>query len=392
MPDPAMLNPGLPGAAVPPPMPTPMPPGMIPQDINPPGHVPGGLQPGVPVTDPFAAPNVSHPGAGFPIAPEPQQPGAGFPGGYPAVSPSGGLDAAIPPMAEAVPPPFAPPAATPFAPPAATPFAPPAAATPLGASNPFEEAAGRHVADDAAFDPLAVTTRQAPVSADAAAPMPPSVAGGAPPAAMPSSPATAPAPATGGADARAAFRAFLEGAGMADGQVDDADPEASLRLAGAVFKAMTEGLREILISRAAIKSEMRIEATMISAQGNNPLKFSVAPEDAVAAMLTQKRRGYMAPVAAAREAVADIKDHEIAVMAGVQTALMHLLKRFNPDELEKRLSLGGLSAVLPGARKSRYWDSFRQIYGDITREAEDDFQAVFGRNFAKAYTEQSRKD
>src|SRR6185437_4799079 len=135
-----------------------------------------------------------------------------------------------------------------------------------------------------------------------------------------------------------------------------------------------------------------IEQTMIAAQGNNALKFSVTAEDAVAAMLTPKRRGYMAPLAAAQEALSDIKDHEIAVMAGVQTALMTLLRRFDPTELEKRLSLGGLSAVLPGARKSRYWDAFRQVYGDITREAEDDFQSVFGRPFAKAYTEQTRKE
>lgn len=200
------------------------------------------------------------------------------------------------------------------------------------------------------------------------------------------------APSAGAGDFRAAFEAFLDGAGVAGApQIDMADPEAALRAAGSVFRAMAEGLREILISRAAIKSEMRIEATMIAAQGNNALKFSVTPEDAVAALLAPKRRGYMAPLAAAQEAVTDIKEHEIAVMAGVQTALMSLLRRFDPDELEKRLALGGLSAVLPGARKARYWESFRQIYGDITREAEDDFQSVFGRSFAKAYTEQTGK-
>ena len=374
LPDPAALNPGLAGAAMPQAAP-----GMVP------GMAPSVAQPGAPIADPFATPNAGHPGAGA----------TGFPA-QPQVSPPGARDAAAfdtgvfdtgafrptPPVADAIPAPVPPPLTPASVPPA----------TPLGANNPFEEAAGRHVADDAEFDPLAVTTRQPAASAPAVAPprMP------APPTVAPSQAAapsqTIPAAAPTGTDARAALHAFLEGAGIADAKIDDSNPEAALRAAGEVFKAMTEGLREVLISRAAIKSEMRIEATMISAGGNNALKFSVAPEDAVVAMLTPKRRGYMAPLAAAREAVADIKDHEIAVMAGVQTALMHLLKRFDPDELEKRLGIGGLSAVLPGARKSRYWDSFRQIYGDITREAEDDFQAVFGRNFAKAYTEQSRKE
>lgn len=190
----------------------------------------------------------------------------------------------------------------------------------------------------------------------------------------------------------AAFLAFLEGAGIEASRVDAKDPEAALKAAGAVFRAMTEGLREVLISRAAIKSEMRIEQTMIASHGNNALKFSVTPDDAVAALLTPKRPGYMAPLAAAKEAFGDVKAHEIAVMAGVQTALMALLQRFEPGQLEKRLAPSVLGAVLPAARKARYWDAFRETYSEITREAEDDFQSVFGRPFAKAYTAQTRKE
>ena len=212
-----------------------------------------------------------------------------------------------------------------------------------------------------------------------------------PPAGAPSRDAV-PEPAGRGGDARTALMAFLDGAGVADARIDDSDPEAALRAAGAVFRALTEGVREVLISRASIKSEMRIEQTMIASHGNNPLKFSVTADDAVGALLTAKRPGYMSPLAATQEALSDIKSHEIAVMVGVQTALLALLRRFDPDELEKRLTTSGLSAVLPGARKARYWDGFRQTYGDITREAEDDFQAVFGRPFAKAYAAQSRKE
>jgi type VI secretion system protein len=201
-----------------------------------------------------------------------------------------------------------------------------------------------------------------------------------------------PGPAGRDGDARAALMAFLDGAGVADARIDDSDPVAALRAAGSVFRALTEGVREVLISRASIKSEMRIEQTMIASHGNNPLKFSVTADDAVGALLTSKRPGYMAPLAATQEALSDIKSHEIAVMVGVQTALLALLRRFDPDELEKRLTTSGLASVLPGARKSRYWDGFRQTYGDITREAEDDFQAVFGRPFAKAYAAQSRKE
>ena len=193
-------------------------------------------------------------------------------------------------------------------------------------------------------------------------------------------------------DARAAFTAFLEGAGVLGQRIDDSDPEAALRAAGKIFRAMAEGLREVLISRAAIKSEMRVAQTMIRARGNNALKFAVTADDAVGSLLTPGRPGYMDPLAATQEAFADIKSHELAVMAGVQTALLALLRRFDPNALEERLSKSRLESMLPGARKARYWDAFRLTYGDISREAEDDFQTVFGRSFAEAYLAQTRKD
>ncbi len=146
------------------------------------------------------------------------------------------------------------------------------------------------------------------------------------------------------------------------------------------------------MARTAIKGEMRIEQTMIRSTNNNPLKFSMTPDDAVLAMLSAGRPGYMPALTATKEAVDDIKTHELAVMVGVRSALEGLLRRFNPDALESRLAQGMLSSVLPAARKARLWDSFRDTYKSIASEAEDDFQAVFGREFAKAYTAQARKE
>jgi predicted component of type VI protein secretion system len=99
----------------------------------------------------------------------------------------------------------------------------------------------------------------------------------------------------------------------------------------------------------------------------------------------------MEPLSAAREAADDIEAHELAVMVGMQQALLSMLHRFDPDELEKRLAAGGFGGLLPAARKARFWDAFRQSYADLSREVEDEFQNVFGRPFAKAYNRQARK-
>ena len=203
-----------------------------------------------------------------------------------------------------------------------------------------------------------------------------------PPAALPAAPIPA-------ADAGRLLAAFLEGAG-ATGISPGNDPEAALRAAGEVFRTMVDGLRQVLISRAAVKNEFRVEQTMLRARDNNALKFSVTTEDAVAALLQPGRPGYMPPLQAAQEAFDDVRSHEMAVMAGVQTALVSLLKRFEPSALERRLQPGALD-ILPAARKARTWELFCETYKEIAREAEDDFQSVFGREFARAYAAQVRK-
>lgn len=187
------------------------------------------------------------------------------------------------------------------------------------------------------------------------------------------------------------LQAFLEGAAL-PALPATGDPDAVLRQAGQVFRALAEGLREVLMSRAAIKGELRVEQTLLKSQGNNALKFSLSPDDALAALLSPVRPGYMPPLAATKEAFDDIKTHELAVMAGVQTALVALLQRFDPDALDAKLAQNRLGGMMPAARKARLWENFCELYKTVASEADDDFQAVFGRTFAKAYTAQTKKE
>jgi len=193
-----------------------------------------------------------------------------------------------------------------------------------------------------------------------------------------------------GDDAAAGLAAFLDGAGVA-GLDCGRDPEATLRMAGQLFAIMVAGLCQTLRSRSAIKNEFRVDQTMIRPIDNNPLKFTLNEHDAIAAMLQVPRPGYLDADSSAREAFRDIGEHQLAVMAGVQTALMALLKRFEPAALEKRLDTGVLGGLVPAARKARTWELFCATYSDIVRDAEGDFRSVFGREFARAYDAQTRK-
>ncbi|MCA0872583.1 type VI secretion system-associated FHA domain protein TagH [Seohaeicola saemankumensis] len=211
-----------------------------------------------------------------------------------------------------------------------------------------------------------------------------------PTAATPVPPLPEPEPAAGALPSDAA-RAFLAGIGADEVQIADADLTKTMARMGRVMKTFVTGLREILMTRTSIKSEFRIEQTMIGAGGNNPLKFSISPEQAIEAMVRPATKGYLSPETAAEQALNDIKAHEIAMVTGMEAALRGVLKRLDPKELETKIASGGGIGGLLKGKKARYWEVYEQMYAQISDEAENDFQELFSREFARAYKDQLDK-
>src|SRR5579864_7599887 len=181
------------------------------------------------------------------------------------------------------------------------------------------------------------------------------------PAVQPPSPRPAAAPTAEppGADLLAAF---LRGGDIRD--VSPADPVATMETLGATFRAIVSGLRQAMIARAAIKSEFRIEQTLIRSRGNNPLKFSADDDDAIKALLDAGRRTDMNTVDAVSDALRDIRLHEIAMVAAMQSAVRALLDEFEPAKLRRAAEHGGL-AFVPGQRKAQAWDEFEALHDKI---------------------------
>ncbi|MDK3074806.1 type VI secretion system-associated FHA domain protein TagH [Sedimentitalea sp. JM2-8] len=188
-----------------------------------------------------------------------------------------------------------------------------------------------------------------------------------------------------------AARAFLAAVGADEVAIADADLPVTMARMGRVMKTLVTGLREILMTRTSIKSEFRIEQTMISAGGNNPLKFSISPEQAIEAMVKPGARGYLSAESAAEQALSDIKAHEVAMVTGMEAALKGVLSRLDPKVLASQIETsGGIGGLLKG-KKARYWEVYEKLYSDISDQAENDFHDLFSREFARAYKQQLDK-
>ena len=198
-----------------------------------------------------------------------------------------------------------------------------------------------------------------------------------------------------GLDAEILIRAFLEGAGLPRARPTAEQWLEIMANLGAIFRETVQGLTEILLARGDVKGEFRLDRTAIGPVENNPLKTPpgrppLSPEEIMTLLLIRQKDAYMSPVQAVREGFNDIKAHQLAVMAGIQAALNRLLERFDPHNLENRLQQTVLDSILPTSRKAKYWDLFTTEYQAIAREAEDDFNELFGDEFARAYEERLR--
>ena len=256
----------------------------------------------------------------------------------------------------------APPAAPP-PPPAVPPAAPPEAAPPL--ADPFAEAP-----PPPAAPPAAAAAVVAPPPPDPFAAPPPS------------------APAAAGSDALAAL---LKGMGIVPPPGFRGSPE-EIEALGRRYRALAEGLVQLLRMRAQEKGAARVAQTVIGAANVNPLKFLAGTDEVIAALVAAKGPGYLDPDAAIAASVGDLMDHHKRSWSGLQAALRRMVDRFDPAVFEAEVEdVGMLKALVAGSRPARLWQLYADRYREIARAAEDRFLGEVGADFREAYESETRR-
>jgi type VI secretion system FHA domain protein len=181
------------------------------------------------------------------------------------------------------------------------------------------------------------------------------------------------------------LRAVLSGAGL---DPEDITPDLA-RNFGEILRVVVAGVMEVLQARQSVKDEFRMRMTQFRPADNNPLKFSANVDDALHNLLVKRNAAYLKPVEAFDDAFADLRHHQLAMLAGMRTAFETLLNEFQPDRLQeqydRQMKRGSLLNVAP---KLRYWDLYRDMYEALMKDPEATFRKLFGDAFAKAYEEQ----
>ena len=180
----------------------------------------------------------------------------------------------------------------------------------------------------------------------------------------------------------------LAGAGLRDAPVT---PELAQNL-GEILRVVVAGLIDVLHSRQRIKEEFRMRQTIFRPVDNNPLKFSANVDDALHNLLVKRNAAYLGPVDAFADAFDDLRDHQLAMLAGMRVAFENMLADFDPERMQEEFDrqIAKLSLPLMPA-KLRYWDLYREKREAIKKDPEAAFARLFGEEFARAYEEQFRE-
>jgi len=181
---------------------------------------------------------------------------------------------------------------------------------------------------------------------------------------------------------------FFRGAGIDPREV----PPETAAMFGQILKLVVQGTIEVLRARTEIKSEFRLAVTRLKVSENNPLKFSVNADDAMASLLSKRNSAYLQPLEAFQDAFEDIRNHQLAMLAGMRAGFDSLLERFDAaalqERFDKQIKRGGLLSM---SSKSRYWDLFEEFSRELGSDRDSAFRRLFGEEFGAAYESQLDK-
>lgn len=171
------------------------------------------------------------------------------------------------------------------------------------------------------------------------------------------------------------------------------EPSAELaQTIGEVLRVTVSGLMEVLRARERVKDELRIRGTSFKPANNNPLKFSANVDDAFHNLLVKRNPAYLSAPAAFDDAMSDIRDHQAAILAALRLAFETMLARFDPNRLQEDFDRQIRKGSILGApAKLRYWDLYRDKYGELVKDADSGFRNLFGEEFTRAYEEQLKR-
>jgi type VI secretion system protein len=188
------------------------------------------------------------------------------------------------------------------------------------------------------------------------------------------------------------MQAFLDGAGLAPALLNGSDPAEAMRDIGRMVRAAVEGARDILSTRALLKSEFRVEQTVLRRSDNNAMKFAPDAQRCLAAMVGAAPPGFVSGAAAMQQSMEDIKAHELALVAALNSVFADMDRQLDPDAIMKKARADqSFATMLPYAREAKCWAIYVETYRVLQESGAANGGGTLLAPLARAYGRQLRR-
>jgi FHA domain-containing protein len=198
------------------------------------------------------------------------------------------------------------------------------------------------------------------------------------------------AQATPGPGSEDLLRAFMEGAGIMEQKLPR-DAERFMRESGAVLRAAVEGIVGFLMAGAETKKTIGARDLAVTEMNDDKSSQLLAEVQKVLGSLVDPpaKDSALLPARALQDACSEMRLHELALVAGMRAAVLSAIERFDPSRIEELVRQSRGNVLLN--KKGALWNAFLAHQGKLARETADDFNRVFAKEFAGAYTAEVRR-
>ena len=186
------------------------------------------------------------------------------------------------------------------------------------------------------------------------------------------------------------FDTFLDGLGVSRGDFHPSvDPAEVMQNAGEVMREFVEGMGQLLVSRANLKTAFKLDQTTVLPRHNNPLKLSENTMDSIMQLLVGREGEYLGPRDAVREVCRDLLFHQDSFLDAMSSAFVEFADRFEPEELkaafERSIDKKPLFSFL---NTMKYWSLYCDLYPIMTERGGARFPHMFAEEFVQSYERQ----
>lgn len=172
--------------------------------------------------------------------------------------------------------------------------------------------------------------------------------------------------------------------------VNSASANLILKEIGQMTRIAINGTIAVMQARKALQNDFGTAADRMRPVEDNPLRTSIDPQDAMQKLFNTEQRNCLKPSEAMREAMEDIGDHQLAMLAGLKAAYSAVMPVFEPEGLVKRFERYGYSNETDGDKTAWYWEMYEHYYEELTQQDSTGLGRLFGDMFKHAYDQQAR--